>query len=1636
MSRFTTRRIAWLILAFLATHNLSRADIVFEDVTESLGIVAETNALWGAVWFDSDQDGRLDLHLNCHFQPPILYANQGADGFADVSYRFPEKVAPQDRHSFLFGDFVRNGYPDLYIVHGGGGKNYPDGSQWNELLTYDPLIDRYVDITDGTGLKDAYGRGRGSVLVDYTGDGVTDFYISNEYATGTEPPYETPCTSFLGDMAGHFTHDPNNGLNLEIRTWGAPLACDYDHDGDVDFMLRAGGSGEDTLNVLLQNNGGEFTNVAAAAGLTLTRNNMGAAWGDYDNDGWMDLAITHQNSVPGATVKLFRNNHDGTFSYVSDSGFDHTGVYGELAWADFDNDGYQDLYVGSFYNEGESARNLLYRNLGNGTFAETAVAAGATGLLGGWDPVLAVGDYDADGLVDILTAPGFFRDFSLPDERVYLYHNTTATTNTYLELDLRGEVGNELAVGARVEVTAGSLLQSRQHFAGVAHHSQNSPLLHFGTGSATHADITVYWPNGRVSQYPNVETNQLLVLDMPTRDQGLTDGPLVGAVTHNSARVFVRTITAGTVEVQYSTDPQLADAQMSDPVTTEVASDYTAILDLANLPADTPIHYNVLVDGVPELTAPYPSFRTFTDGPTDFTVALIADLRNAKYNDPVPAYVSIAAEDPACVIQLGDFDHRNPFRLAYMRQMHRQVRGVQTVPGTDFHEYLGLHYPYFHVWDDHDYAYNNADKTFVNRADALQAFGEYHPTPPLPNPDAGVWHSFTCGQAEFFMLDVRAQRDPSDDPDGPEKSMLDGDEIANGQKDWLFQGLLNSTATWKFLVTGVSFNANCKPADSWGAFLTERQELLDFIASNNIQNVIVLSGDAHTGGAIDDGSHAGLPEISVPHTNLITQTASAGPCPEEIWSNGFTSGVDGAGYGLVRVEAQPPRAFLETYGEDGTLRLSLMLELPQYTLTLNTAGQGTITADPNLPAYAENTTVELTANADPGWTFDHWEDDLAGSTNPDTLLMDGPKAATAVFTQEQYALTVSVTGQGSVTLDPNSATYTYGETVTLTAEPEPGWTFDHWEGGLSGSTNPESLLMDGPKSIAAVFVQDQYELTLSVTGQGTVSLDPNSATFTYGETVTLTAEPGTGWSFDRWEGDLTGSINPESLLMDGPKGVTAVFVQDEYTLTINITGQGTVAADPNDATYTYGQTVELAATAEPGYTFDHWEYDLTGATNPETLLMDGPKTVTAVFVQDQYALTVNITGQGTVALDPNATTYTYGETVMLTAEPAVGWAFDHWEDDLTSATNPETLLMDAPKTVAAVFVQDQYGLTVNVVGQGTVILDPNAATYSYGQTVQVTADAAAGWTFDHWEGGLTGSTNPETLLMDGPKTVTAVFVQDAYALTVNITGQGTVALDPNTATYTYGESVTLTAEPALGWTFDHWEDDLTGATNPETLLMDGPKTVTAVFVQDEYALTVNMVGQGSVALDPNYAAYTFGETVTLTAEPAPNWIFDHWEDDLTGSTNPETLIMDGPKTVTAVFVEELFTLTIDVVGLGSVELDPPGGEYPLDQIVDLTAVAEPGYQFSRWEGDLTGLNNPDTVTIDGPLAVTAVFIVEQSCPADLNGDNTVDLTDLQILLANYGLTAGVQYEDGDLDGDGDVDLTDIQTLLSYYGTNC
>ena len=321
---------------------------------------------------------------------------------------------------------------------------------------------------------------------------------------------------------------------------------------------------------------------------------------------------------------------------------------------------------------------------------------------------------------------------------------------------------------------------------------------------------------------------------------------------------------------------------------------------------------------------------------------------------------------------------------------------------------------------------------------------------------------------------------------------------------------------------------------------------------------------------------------------------------------------------------------------------------------------------------------------------------------------------------------------------------------------------DWIELSYENQNNPESFITISEQEIC------KYSLTINIDGNGSVIKNPDQETYEYGTIVELTAVPDTGWSFSHWSGDISGNENPEEITMDSDKSVTANFTINEYNLTINVEGSGEVIKDPDQEKYEYGTIVELTAVPDTGWSFSHWEGNLTGNENPEYITIDEDKIVTANFSINHYTLTINIEGQGAVEKDPDLESYPYGTTVELTAVPEDAWAFSHWSGDLTGSNNPEYITMDENKSITAHFTQNEYTLTVNVIGNGTVLKDPDQATYPYETTVELTAIPDNGWLFDSWSGDLTGNENPKEILIDGDKVVDANFKLDDIAPEVKI----------------------------------------------------------------------------------------------------------------------------------------------------------------------------------------------------------------------------------------------------------------------------
>jgi FlaG/FlaF family flagellin (archaellin) len=234
--------------------------------------------------------------------------------------------------------------------------------------------------------------------------------------------------------------------------------------------------------------------------------------------------------------------------------------------------------------------------------------------------------------------------------------------------------------------------------------------------------------------------------------------------------------------------------------------------------------------------------------------------------------------------------------------------------------------------------------------------------------------------------------------------------------------------------------------------------------------------------------------------------------------------------------------------------------------------------------------------------------------------------------------------------------------------------------------------------------------TLTVTvssGNGDVTKDPDQASYADGTPVTLEAIPDDGWSFHEWDGDLTGSVNPTTITMDGDKTVTATFTQNEYALTINTVGSGSVDKLPDQLTYHLGDSVQLTANPVAGSTFSGWSGDLGGSTNPENLIIDADPEVTATFTLTQYQVTFQQSG---LSGDASGTVLTVGSTTYTQSQLPLT---NIWVDDGTTFLYTGTVSAGATK---------QYVLTGVTGGLASPIHASGTATGNYKTQYQVTFD--------------------------------------------------------------------------------------------------------------------------------------------------------------------------------------------------------------------------------------------------------------------------------------------------------------------------
>jgi hypothetical protein len=476
----------------------------------------------GCAFLDYDNDGNLDILL---VGPKLaLYKGDGKGHFTDVTHE-----TGLDRLSGHFlgcavGDYDNDGYDDLYITaYQGGALLHNEGGKG------------FKDVTKAVGIPVQPWTTSAS-FVDADGDGKLDLYLCNYVIFG--PDVQPQLCDFSGHKSscGPRFYQPRRGIlyrNLGGRfqdvtaSWKAEgqnvsgkglgvAAADFDGSGRQSLAI----ANDEMAGDLLHNLGGKFKNIGASSGTAYDNDGnvhggMGIDWGDYDNDGKLDLAVaTFQHEAKC----IYRNEGKGFFSESSAAlGLaDKTMPFVAfgIKFFDYDNDGFLDLMIANGHvqdNINDIDKSATYRqkaqvfhNVNGSAFEEVSQTAGPAfqKLIVGRG--LAVGDYDNDGRVDVLVVDS--------EGEPLLLHNETPNVGHWLSLRLQGTKSNRDGIGALVTVAADGKKLLRRCAADGSYMSASDRRVHVGLGKATTANVTVRWPNGGTNTYANLPVDRVITL--------------------------------------------------------------------------------------------------------------------------------------------------------------------------------------------------------------------------------------------------------------------------------------------------------------------------------------------------------------------------------------------------------------------------------------------------------------------------------------------------------------------------------------------------------------------------------------------------------------------------------------------------------------------------------------------------------------------------------------------------------------------------------------------------------------------------------------------------------------------------------------------------------------------------------------------------------------------------------------------------------------------------------------------------------------------------------------------------------------------------------------------------------------------
>ena len=502
---------------------LNKGDLKFEDISESAGILGDGRWYSGTTFVDINQDGYLDIYCSVNGKnPPYnneLYINNQDNTFTERAAEYGLNCDGHSTQSTFF-DYDKDGDLDLYVI------NYPPTSFIAPVPYYAYMLDNhelkdsdrlyrndnghFTDVTVEAGLS-SFGLSLGVVAADVNNDGYTDLFISNDF--------NAPDFLFINNQDGTFTNQIDTSLQqISFFGMGADIA-DFNNDGYMDifqldmsaadnYRSKANMSAMDPAafyqsvnsglhhqymqNSLQMNHGnaaGElpvFSNISRLAGVSSTDWSWGCLLADFDNDGWKDLFVTNG-------IRRDVNNKDFYAKYRT--------FFDELENSpDYENKE-EEVGLLNYLHElpSEKLSNYIFQNNQDLTFTKKTKDWGFEEKT--FSNGVAYADLDNDGDLDLI--------INNLEDTSSIYRNNSTNTN-HLTINLNGN-GKVLPNGSMVSIYTRDGMQVQEHNVVRGYLSSVSPLIHFGLGSVSLIDsVLVNWPNGSTTKLTEVKSNQRL----------------------------------------------------------------------------------------------------------------------------------------------------------------------------------------------------------------------------------------------------------------------------------------------------------------------------------------------------------------------------------------------------------------------------------------------------------------------------------------------------------------------------------------------------------------------------------------------------------------------------------------------------------------------------------------------------------------------------------------------------------------------------------------------------------------------------------------------------------------------------------------------------------------------------------------------------------------------------------------------------------------------------------------------------------------------------------------------------------------------------------------------------------------------